>query len=139
MRQRGTGDYVGSVIGNVIALVLVNLVLYLRPWTRGVVLESWADILWAAGLAFSLQIAGNLVLIFYRPRWLDEGMQVLFSAAGLLSTIVFYVVFPLDFSAVGVSWVNQAVRVALMVGMGVTVIVGIVHLVRLLTAGLARA
>jgi hypothetical protein len=139
MKERKTGDYVGGVIGNVIALVLVNTVLIWRPWTRGVVLESWADILWAANLSLVLQIVGNLVLAFYRPAGLEAFTRVVLAAAGLLSTIVFFIVFPLDFSALVGDWLNLTLRVLLIVGMGVTAVVLIVQLVRLITLPLTES
>jgi len=135
MRQRRTGEYVGAVFGNVVALVLVNLVLLGRPWTRGVVLESWVDILWAADLSLVVQIVGNLVLAFYRPAWLDALLRLFFSAAGLLSLVVFYAVFPLDFSSFVGEWLNLTVRIALVAGMAGTIIGGIVQLVRFFTYG----
>ncbi len=139
MKERRTGDYVGSIIGNAVALVLVNLILVWRPWTRGVVLESWVDILWAADLSLVIQIVGNLVLAFYRPRGLDASLQVVFTGAGLLSLIVFYLVFPLDFSVIVGEWLNLTVRIVLIVGMVGTAIGVIVQLVRLLTGRYARA
>ena len=139
MKEHRTGDYLGSVFGNVVALVIVNMVLLWRPWTHGVVLESWVDILWAADLSIALQIVGNLVLAFYRPAWLDALMRVLFSAAGLLSLLVFFVIFPIDFSGLVGEWLNLLIRVCMVVGMVATAIVGIVQMVRFATAGLARA
>lgn len=139
VKEHRTGEYVGSAFGNVVALFLVNMVLLWRPWMHGAVLESWVDILWAADLSIALQIVGNLVLAFYRPAWLNALMRVVFSAAGLLSLIVFWVVFPLDFSALVGEWLNLVIRVALAIGMAATAVVGIVQLVRFATAGLARA
>jgi hypothetical protein len=139
VREHRTGEYAWSVFGNVVALVVVNMVLLWRPWTRGVVLESWVDFLWAADLSIALQIVGNLVLAFYRPAWLDALMRVLFSAAGLLSLIVFWIVFPLDFSALVGEWLNLLLRVCLAIGMVATAIVGVVQMVRFATAGPARA
>jgi hypothetical protein len=139
VKERRTGEYLGSFFGNLVALVLVNMVMLWRPWTHGVVLESWVDILWAADLSIALQIVGNLVLAFYRPTWLDALMRVLFSAAGLLSLVVFWIVFPIDFSVLVGDWLNLLIRVCLAVGMAVTAIVGIVQMVRFTTAGLARA
>jgi hypothetical protein len=139
MKERRTGEYVGSIVGNIVALVLVNMVLIWRPWTAGVILESWVDILWAADLSIVLQIVGSFLLVFYRPRWFDSLLRLLFSAAGLLSLIVFYLVFPIDLSGLVGDWLNLTLRTVLIVGMGVTLIVGIVQLVRFLAAGLHLA
>ena len=57
VKEKRTGELVGSIVGNVIAIVIVNSVLLWRQYTHGVVLESWVDILWAANLSFLVQIA----------------------------------------------------------------------------------
>ncbi len=137
MKEKQTGDYVGAFIGNIVALVFVNTVLLWRQYTHGVVLESWADILWAANLSIVLQIAGNLVLSFYRPAWFSALLRTLFAAAGFLSVIVFYIVFPLDFSVIVGDWLNTLLKVLLIVGMGGAFIGMVVELVRLIRASTA--
>jgi hypothetical protein len=87
-----------------------------------VVLEDFTRILWAADLSFLVQVAGNLALIFYRPPRFAAFVQILTTAAGFVSLIVFYVVFPLDFSQVGLPWINSGLKVVLVVGMAGTVI-----------------
>ncbi len=133
MKEKRTGELVGSVIWNIIAIVFVNSVLLWRQYTHGVVLESWAEILWAANLSFAVQAAVSLALSFYRPAWLYSFLQLIATAAGLVSVIVFFVVFPLDFSVVVGSWLNTLVKILLIVGIGGTSIGLIVWLVRLLT------
>jgi hypothetical protein len=130
MKEKRTGELVGSIIGNVIAIVIVNSVLFWRQYTHGVVLESWVDILWAANLSFLVQIAGSLILAFYRPPRLYAFMELLFSAAGLVSVIVFFIVFPLDFSRIVGPWLNTLLRVVMIVGIGGAAIGVIVWLVR---------
>jgi hypothetical protein len=134
MKEKKTGEFIGSVVGNIVALVLVNTVMLWRPWTRGVVLESWVDILWAADLSILVQIVGNLILAFYRPNIFHAFMKVVFTAAGLLSIIVFYIVFPLDFSKINVDWLNTLARVFLMVGMGGSLIGIVAGLAQFFTA-----
>lgn len=138
MREKRTGDFVGAVFGNIVALVVVNTVLLWRQWTAGVILESWVDILWAANLSIAVQIVGNFLLVFFRPGWFQALMRLLFAAAGLLSLIVFSIVFPLDFGALVGDWLNTALRIVIVVGIGVTFIVCVVELVRTLAGG-ARA
>jgi len=142
MKEKRTGELVGSIIGNIIALAIVNSVLLWRQYTHGVILESWVDILWAANLSFLVQIAGSLILAFYRPARLYAFMELLFSMAGLLSVIVFFMVFPLDFSLLVGSWLNTLLRVLMIVGMAGAAIGVIVWLVRFIAGreyGAARA
>jgi hypothetical protein len=130
VKEKRTGELVGSIVGNVIAMVIVNTVLLWRQYTHGVVLESWVDILWAANLSCLVQIAGTLLLALYRPARLYALMELLFSMAGLLSVIVFYIVFPLDFSILVGPWLNTLLRVVMIVGIGGAAIGVIVWLVR---------
>ena len=130
MRQKRTGDFIGTVVVNIIVCVILNTLLLWRQWTQGVILESWIDILWAANISFGVQIAGNLLLAFYRPPRLQALMRALFAAASLLSAIVFFIVFPMDFSRLVGSWLNTLLKVLLMIGIGVSAIAFVVECVR---------
>jgi hypothetical protein len=139
MKEKKTRDYVGAVIGNIIILTFMNTVPLWQKYTHGVILPSWADILWAANLSLGVQVIGNFLLCFYRPSWFSDLLRAAFSAAGLLSIIVFFIVFPLDFSLVG-SWLNTLLKVLLMLGMAGALIGFVVELVRFLRdAGRAAA
>jgi len=131
MKERKTSELTASSIANAIGIVLFNTVPLWRQYTQGVVLEDFVRILWAANLSFLVQIAGNLSLMFYRPPRFAALVQILATSAGLLSLIVFHVVFPLDFSQVVVAWLNSALRIVLIVGMVGAVIGLIVQTVKL--------
>jgi hypothetical protein len=133
MKQMKTGDIVGSIIGNAIAIVLVNSIPVWRQYTNGVVLETWMEILWAANLSLLTQLLGNLILFFYRPPAFAVFMKAVFAAASLVGLIVFFLVYPLDFSAVGIAWLNSFVKVVLAIAMGGTLLSLIMNLVRLAT------
>ncbi len=130
MKQKSTGELIGGMVAAIVMIALVNSVLLWRHLTHGVVLESWVDILWAANLSLVLQVAGNLLLAFFRPPRLYSFLQAVFAAAGLVSVIVFYIVYPLDFSRIVGDWLDSAVRIALIVGMAGSAIAVVVHLVR---------
>jgi hypothetical protein len=130
MRERRTGELVSSAVFNTIVLVAVNLWRLWQPLTMGVVLPSWAFILWAANLSLAVQIVGNIILAGYRPKWFNALMQTVFAAFSLLSLVVFLLVFPLDFSRVGIPWLNLALHVVLIVGIVGAVIGVVVNLVR---------
>lgn len=130
MKEKRTAEFVGSVIGNLIVIAIINTALLWRRYTNGVVLESWADILWAANLSLVVQIIGNILLAMYRPARVYSFIQACFTAAGLLSIIVFYIVFPLDFSLVVGNWLNTLARAVLIVAMGGASIGLVVNLAR---------
>ncbi len=130
MKEKKTIDFVGAIIGAMIGLVFVNTVLLWSRLTHGVILDSWANILWAANLSMAVQIIGNLVLAIYRPARLYSFMQAIFAAVGLVSLIVFFNVFPLDFSQIVGSWLNLFFKVILVLAMIGTLIGMIVNLVR---------
>jgi|WetSurMetagenome_2_1015567.scaffolds.fasta_scaffold852759_1 hypothetical protein len=136
MRERRAGEFIGAAVGAVIVIVLVNTAPLWRPLTHGVVLPRWSDILWAANLSLAAQLVGNLLLAAYRPRWFLTLMQTVFAAGGLLSVLVFFLVFPLDFSGVVGPWLNTVVRLVLMVGIAGAAIGLVVNLVRFIVAGI---
>ena len=131
MKEKKTGELTASSIANAIGIVLFNTVPLWRQYTQGVVLEDFIRILWAANLSFLVQIAGNLSLMFHRPPRFAALVQILTTSAALLSLIVFSAIFPLDFSQVGLPWVNTALRIVLIVGAGGTGIALIVQIVQL--------
>ncbi|HVP17910.1 MAG TPA: hypothetical protein VMU36_02875 [Spirochaetia bacterium] len=134
MKEKKTGDYVGAVVANIIVLVFVNTLLLWRQSTQGIVLESWADVLWALDISLGAQIFGNLLLCFYRPPWFSALIRAFLAAAGLMSIIVFYIVFPLDFSHAVGAWLNTLLKVVLIVGMAGSVIGLVIELVRFIRA-----
>ncbi len=133
MKEKRTGEFAGSIFGNILALAIVNTVIIWRQYTHGVVLESWVDILWAANLSLVVQLGGSLILAFYRPAGFYAFMEMLFAGFGLVSLIVFFIVFPLDFSVVVGPWLNTLVKVLIVLGMAGTSIGVLVWMVRLVS------
>jgi hypothetical protein len=132
MKEKKTGELTVSSIMNLVGIVLFNTVPLWRQYTQGVVLEDFVKILWAANLSFLLQLAGNLSMMFYRPPRFAALVQIVTTSAALLSMIVFFTIFPLDFSQVALGWVNTVMKVVLIAAMGGTGIALIVQVVQLL-------
>ena len=128
--MKGPGGYAARALGPLVLLVLANIVLLLLPSFGGIVLESWVEVLWAVELSLVLQIVGNTVLVFYHRPWLEDLLGALFAGTGLLALVVFFVVFPLDFSGTGAAWLNTLIRVLLIAGMAGVLADGIVRMVR---------
>ncbi len=133
MKQKKTADLTAAAIANAIGIILFNTVPLWRHYTRGVVLQDFVQVLWAANISFLVQLAGNLSTLFYRrPRFAGTA-QVLGTAAGLMSLIVFFVVFPLDFSAIGAEPVNSILKIVMIAGMGGAALGLIVQTIQLAT------
>jgi hypothetical protein len=131
VKEKKTGELTASSIANLVGIVLFNTVPIWRQYTQGVVLEDFIRILWAANISFLVQLTGNVSLMFYRPPRFAAFVQILATSAGLLSLIVFYGVFPLDFSQVGLAWINSAFKVVLIAGIGGTALALIIQTVQL--------
>ena len=77
-----------------------------------------------------LQIIERLFLAIYRPARLYSFVQLILALAGLVSAIVFYNIFPLDFSHIAGNWLNILAKALLVLGIFGSFIAVIVHLVR---------
>ncbi len=133
MKEKNTADFAGSVIGAIIGLIIMNTYMIWQKYTHGVVLDSWFTILWASNLSMVVALIGNLLLAVYRPARLYSFVQLIISLASILSVFVFYGIFPLDFAQIGLGWINNVLRILMVVGMVGGSISVIVYLVWLLT------
>ncbi|MEZ4448372.1 MAG: flavodoxin domain-containing protein [Nannocystaceae bacterium] len=126
-RGRRPGERIGDVVANVLGLLLINLHALWRPWTMGVVTAAWADVVVVASVAAALGVLGSLLALALRARRLVALVDVVIAAASLGSTAVIYQVFPFDFGAIGMPWVELVLR-------GVLILAMLVLGVRLLAA-----
>jgi hypothetical protein len=129
MPRRRMSDYIFSVIFDIAFLVVVNKV---TDWNIVFITASFPDILWAVNTSLAVSLAGNLVLIFFHPRFLHYLFNAVFAAFAVLATSIIISVFPFDFSQVAGDWLNIVVRIALivaLVGSAISVVVNIVKAV----------
>jgi hypothetical protein len=133
MKERKFLDFIAAIVSGVLGLVIVNTVPLWLHLTHGVILESWRNILWAANLSMIAQLAGNIFLAIYRPARLYSLIQAILAMAGLVSVIVFYVVFPLDFSQLAGNWLNILTKAVLILAMFGSSLAIIIYLVRAVT------
>lgn len=134
MKEKKTMEFVGSIIGAIIGLVIMNTYTIWQRFTHGVVLDSWFNILWAANLSMVVSIIGNLLLAVYRPAHMYSFVQLITSLASILSAFVFYGIFPLDFSQIALGWLNNIFKILTIVGIVGGSISAIVYLVWLVTS-----
>jgi hypothetical protein len=132
MKEKKTSEFVGSIFGAIIGLVIMNTYMIWQKYTHGVVLDSWFNILWAANLSMVVSLVGDLLLAIYRPAPLLSFIQMIKSVTSVLSAFVFYSIFPVDFSQISLSWLNTVLRILTIVGMvggSISVLVNLVWLV----------
>ena len=113
MPRRRMTDYIFSVIFNIAFLVVVNKV---PDWNIGFITAAFPDVLWAVNTSVAVSIAGNLILVFFHPRFLHHLFNAVFAVFGILACSVILSVFPFDFSELVGDWLNILIRIALIVG-----------------------
>jgi hypothetical protein len=122
-------DYIFAVIFNIAFLIVVNKI---PDWNILFITDSYADILWAVNTSLAVSLAGNLILIFFHPRFLHHLLNAVFSVFAILATSVILSVFPFDFSQLTCEWLTIIVRIALIVGIvgsAISVVVNVVKAV----------
>lgn len=127
MPRRRMTDYIFAVIFNIAFLVVVNKV---PDWNIVFITDSFPDILWALNTYLAVSIAGNLVLIFFHPRFLHHLLNAVFAIFGILATSVMLSIFPFDFSNLVGEWLNILIRIALIVGIVGSAIGVVVNIVK---------
>jgi hypothetical protein len=131
MPRRRMTDYIFAVIFDIAFLVVVNKV---PDWSIPFITASFPDILWAVNTSVAVSLAGNLILIFFHPRFLHHLLNAVFAIFGILAVSVILSVFPFDFSQVVGDWLNILVRIALIVGIVGSAISVVVNIVKAIGA-----
>ena len=133
--ERRAGNYVGAVIGSVIAIIVVNM---LPNWNLRFITDDFAAVLWALNLSLIAQIAVNAVLILFHPRFLHYAAKVGLGLVSLLAIIILVTVFPFDFSHVG-NWIGTVLRIVLYIGLAGTAVSIVVDSFRVVGSFLPRS
>jgi hypothetical protein len=116
-------DYIFAVIFNIAFLVVVNkLPVFIT--------DSFPEVLWALNTSIAVSLAGNLILIFFHPRFLHHLLTAVFSVFGILATSVLLSVFPFEFAELVGEWLNILVRIVLIVGIVGSAIGVVVNIVK---------
>jgi hypothetical protein len=125
--RRRMSDYIFAVIFNIAFLVVVNKV---PGWNIAFITDPFPDILWALNTSLGVSIAGNLILIFFHPRFLHHLLNAVFAGFAILAASVMLSVFPFEFSDLVGEWLNTLVRVVLIIGIVGSAIAVVAHLIK---------
>ena len=132
-RQNRLGNYIASLIFDGAILWVMNA---LPSWNIPYLLASYKSALPAITLSLTVQIAMNLVLIFYHPRFFHHLAQVVTAGFSIYAISTILRIFPVDFSTVpfpgDLPSLNFMARIVLYIALGASAIGGIVHSVKFL-------
>lgn len=132
-RENRMGNYIASLVLGGVFLWVMNA---LPSWNVPVLLESYARALPAINLSLWVQIAMNIVLIFYHPRFFHHLGQIVIAGFSIFAIATIVTVFPLDFSVIvvprGVPSLNLIARLVLIIALGGTAIGAVVHFFKFL-------
>jgi hypothetical protein len=127
MPRKRLSDYIFAVVFNIILLVVVNKI---PDWNIVFITDAFPDVLWALNTSISVSIAGNLILIFFHPRFLHHLLNAVFACFGILAVSVLLSVFPFNFTDPVGEWLHILVRIFLIVGIVGSAIGAVVHIVK---------
>ena len=133
MKEKKTSELVASIVMGVIGLAFINTVLLWQPYTGGIILPSWKDILWAANLSTIVSILCAIALLCYRPVKFYLFLKMDEMTAALVSAAVFIAVYPFHFGAVGLDWLDTVMKILIGLGIFGSAVGIITNIVRLAT------
>lgn len=119
------GDYIGSIIGNVIAIIIVNNIL---KWNLPFIKETFAECIFVLNLSITANIFGNALLIAFDTRFMRNLVNLILSIFGLIATYTVYRIYPFDFEKfLGFYFLDVILKIILLISVIVTGIKIIVY------------
>ena len=109
------GEYIGSIIVNLFFL----WVLYKIPhWHLDFIRDNVGAVLWVLNVNILVQIGGNILMFLIDFAYIRYLAGIVMDAAGFITLIVLYFIFPFDFRNVhGLSWLDWFLPIAFIIGM----------------------
>jgi hypothetical protein len=127
MPRKHLADYILAVAFDIAFLVIVNKI---PEWNIPFITDTFPGVLWALNTSIVVSLAGNLILIFFHPRFLHHLLNALFALIGILALSLLLSVFPFDFADLVGDWLNKLLRVVLIAAIVGSAIGAVVHLVK---------
>lgn len=125
-----TGDYIASIVVNLIFLWIVNKV---PDWKPGFIRDNYMVVLWALNVNILVQIAGNALMLLAGVWAVRRVSRILMESASFVATMVLFYINPFDFSHFhNLHWVDHVLPILFIIGMAVSAIKVLSNLWRLL-------
>jgi hypothetical protein len=129
----------GYLVSAAINGVLLWAVNRLPVWNPFFLLqEKYGEVLWALNMMFIVQIALNVVLVFFHPLFFHYLANTIASLVSIVAFSMLLQVFPVDFSARVGPWANTLFRVVVIIALAGSAIGGAVSFVRFLRTLFSR-
>jgi hypothetical protein len=125
-----SGRRFGYLVSIAINFVMIYVVNNLLTWNVPFLTERFIECLWAINLSISASIFIQFIHLFYDPKWFRSLMQALASVFSLVSTYIFWRIFPLDLSENMAQMVNLVI-IIIIVLIGLSILFELGNAVRL--------
>lgn len=120
-------EYAIAIIFNLILLYIFN---NLINWHINFVTNALINILWIINLSITIAIVGNALLLLYHPNLFRHVMKTIINIFAFIAVFFLYVTFPFNFNNFYLYWTLNILLVIIMVGLGISIIVEFVYLLR---------
>lgn len=140
-KKKGVGEYIFSIIVNAALVIAAHKLpdwAFTNPWLQ---VDAYKSMLWTLDLSFLTHIAGNFMLIFYRPRYIRRLASLMFNIVSIVFLSTFLKVFPVnvlpgfEVPVIGLP-INSIIKIAAIIGLVGSGIAAIVNLIRLIVASI---
>jgi hypothetical protein len=109
------GEYMGSIIWNLIWLYIVNKV---PDWNLSFINDHYPTVLWALNLNIFIQIGAYAFMFLVDHHFVRHLGKIFIGLAGFLLLIILFYIYPFDFSgAGGWRWLDTVIPILFIIGM----------------------
>lgn len=114
------GEYIGSIIWNLIAIFIVNK---LPSWGACFINDQYMVVLYMLNICIIAQIVGNLFMLLLDIRLVRYLSRIGMEIVMFITLILLYFVNPFDFSCYSaLRWMNTVLPVLFIIGMAFSVL-----------------
>jgi hypothetical protein len=112
------GEYIGSIIFNLLFLWIVNNV---QNWDVGFIKNNFSVVIWILNVNIIVQIAGNALMFMSGLAPIRYFSQIVMESASFVTQMVLFYIFPFDFTHFhGLFWLDWFLPIAFIIGMVVS-------------------
>ena len=131
--NRRKGEYISAIVWNLIWLFIANK---LPSWDTGFLNDHYLTVLQPLNWNIWIQIGGNILLLLIDFRFLRFLLKAVMAAATFLILMVFFYLYPFNFSNTGsFSWIDALLPILFVIGMVVSALTVISNIWKLIFWG----
>ncbi len=135
--KKSKGDYIGAIIVNIIALIIVNNII---NWNLPFIKESFSKCIFILNLSIAANIFGNSVLFAIDTRFMKNLVNFITRIFGIIATYKVYRIYPFDFEKfLGFSWLDFILKIILLISVIITgielIVYGVKSIISLFSVG----